>query len=324
MTKKPLSLVTGGAGFLGSHLTETLLKLGHKVIVIDNLSGGFKRNIVTGAIFSEGSINDEYFLESVFKKYRFDYTFHLAAYAAENLSHYLRKYNYENNLIGSVNLVNRAIRYKIKHFVFISSIAVYGKNQLPMKEDLTPNPDNPYGIAKLAVEYDLKIANKQFGLRYTIFRPHNVYGERQNIVDPDRNVVGIFIRQALNNKPLPIFGSGWQKRSFTYVNDVVPYIAKSISLPQAFNQTFNIGADKPYTVNQLARLISQIVAVPLEIHYLPKRNEVSYAFANHQKAKSIFGINKMTNLKDGLNKTIAWVKTNVKLTSAKKLKLELV
>lgn len=194
MTKqKNVCLVTGGAGFIGSHLTDELIKLGNKVIVLDNLSGGFIRNLNPKATFIKGSINNQKLINSIFAKYKFDYVFHLAAYAAEGLSPFIRHFNYQNNLIGSINLINASIKHHIKKFIFTSSIAVYGTNQTPMVETLTPEPEDPYGISKYAIELDLKAANKLFGLNYTIFRPHNVYGERQNHGDPYRNVLGIFI-----------------------------------------------------------------------------------------------------------------------------------
>src|SRR5262249_40912463 len=130
--KKKVTLVTGGAGFIGSHVTDHLLRMGHTVIVIDDLSGGLRSNVNKKAQFIIGSVNDEKLLDLLFKKYQFDYVYHLAAYAAEGLSHFIRKFNYENNLIASINLINRSILYKVKHFVFTSSIAVYGANQTPM------------------------------------------------------------------------------------------------------------------------------------------------------------------------------------------------
>jgi len=194
------SLVTGGAGFIGSHVARHLLKLNHQVIVLDDLSGGFKENIPQEAIFIKGSITDEALIKDTFKKYSFDYVYHLAAYAAEGLSHFIRKFNYENNLIGSINLINASVNHNIKRFIFTSSIAVYGAQELPLKESQKPQPEDPYGIAKYAVEQDLENAQKMFGLDYIIFRPHNVYGPGQNIGDKYRNVVGIFMNQLLKNE----------------------------------------------------------------------------------------------------------------------------
>ena len=171
------SLVTGGAGFIGAHVTNHLIESGHRVVVLDDLRGGFLENVNPKAVFVRGSVTDHDLISSIFTQYKFDYIFHLAAYAAEGLSHFIRRFNYENNLIGSINLINNSVINKVKCFVFASSIAVYGKGQLPMHEGQKPEPEDPYGIAKYAVELDLKAAREMFGLNYIIFRPHNVYGE---------------------------------------------------------------------------------------------------------------------------------------------------
>jgi UDP-glucose 4-epimerase len=191
------SLVTGGAGFIGAHVTNELIEIGQNVIVLDDLSGGFKENVNPKANFIQGSITDYELIKNIFRENNIDYVFHLAAYAAEGLSHFIRKFNYENNLIGSINLINESIKSKVKCFVFTSSIAVYGASQVPMTEETTPIPEDPYGIAKYAVEMDLRTAHEMFGLNYIIFRPHNVYGEFQNIGDRYRNVIGIFMKQLM-------------------------------------------------------------------------------------------------------------------------------
>src|SRR5947209_6838617 len=172
------SLVTGGAGFMGSHVVDHLLRLGHKVVVLDDLSGGFEDNVPAGCEFVRGSVLDHELIDTLFDRYQFSYVYHLAAYAAEGLSHFIKRFNYNNNLIGSVNLINASINYRVKCFVFTSSIAVYGTGQVPMTEDMVPIPEDPYGIAKLAVEQDLRVSHEMFGLEYVIFRPHNIYGER--------------------------------------------------------------------------------------------------------------------------------------------------
>src|SRR5512141_2518491 len=168
----PTSLVTGGAGFIGSHVAAELLKLGHTVVVLDDLSGGFVENIPAGAHFVEGSILDAALIDRLFATHTFDYVYHLAAYAAEGLSHFIKRYNYNNNLIGSVNLINASINTEVKCFVFTSSIAVYGSSpELPMTEETPAHPEDSYGIAKLAVEQELKVCKDMFGLDYVIFRP---------------------------------------------------------------------------------------------------------------------------------------------------------
>ncbi len=302
------SLVTGGAGFIGAHVTNELIKLGHKVVVLDDLSGGYEENVNKQAVFIKGSVTDQKLLEEIFNKYNFDFVYHLAAYAAEGLSHFIRRFNYTNNLIGSINLINESVKHKIKCFVFTSSIAVYGVGQLPMTEDLTPMPEDPYGIAKYAVEQDLRAAKKMFGLDYIIFRPHNVYGECQNIADKYRNVLGIFMNQLLQEKPLTIFGDGMQTRAFSYIGDVAPHIAKSVDIIEAYNQVFNIGADKEYTVKELAETIMQVMQTNQKLKFLPARNEVVNAYSDHSKAKKVFNIQKSVSLIEGVTEMVNWVK----------------
>lgn len=305
---KTTVLVTGGAGFMGSHLVDDLLQLGVDVVVIDDLSGGFIDNINENARFIEGSITNEKLIKDIFKEFRFDYVFHLAAYAAEGLSHFIKKFNYENNLIGSINLINAAVNYEIKCFVFTSSIAVYGRNQPPMRENMIPLPEDSYGIAKLAVEDELKICKEMFGLDYVIFRPHNVYGERQNIGDKYRNVVGIFMNQIMQNKPLTIFGTGKQTRAFSYIRDISPIIAKSIFVKEAYNEVFNIGSDEPFTVNDLAKKVCEVMSAEININYLDARNEVTHAYSEHDKVRNVFGYRTTFSLDEGLKNMADWVK----------------
>jgi UDP-glucose 4-epimerase len=302
-------LVTGGAGFIGSHLTEGLVKQGHEVVVLDDLSGGFVDNVVKGANLVQGSITDAGLVEALFAKKRFDYIYHLAAYAAEGLSHFIKRFNYTNNLIGSVNLINAAVNFGVKCFVFTSSIAVYGASpELPMTEVTIPHPEDSYGIAKLAVELELAVCKEMFGLDYVIFRPHNVYGERQNIGDKYRNVVGIFMNQILQNKAMTVFGDGTQTRAFSYIGDLVPIMVRSIAEPGAYNQIFNIGADQPYSVNELAVEVARAMGVAPNIVHLPPRNEVQNAYSSHDKVLRVFGDQKLTSLQEGLGRMAGWVK----------------
>jgi UDP-glucose 4-epimerase len=302
------SLVTGGAGFIGAHVANELVRLGHRVVVLDDLSGGFRENVNPECVFVEGSVTDEVLLAALFEEHRFDYVYHLAAYAAEGLSHFIRRFNYNNNLIGSINLVNEAVKHKVKCFVFTSSIAVYGGLRPPMKEDMTPAPEDPYGVAKYAVELDLKCAHEMFGLNYIIFRPHNVYGEYQNLGDKYRNVVGIFMNQLMQGKELSVFGDGKQTRAFSYIGDVAPVIAGSVNVPGAYNQVFNIGADREFTVNELAHVIQDAMSLSGKIRHLPPRNEVVHAYADHAKAQRVFELTHSTTLEEGITKMAAWAK----------------
>ncbi len=313
------SLVTGGAGFIGAHVTNELINMGQNVIILDDLSGGFKQNINPKATFVQGSINDEHLVKKLFDENKVDYVFHLAAYAAEGLSHFIRRFNYQNNLIGSINLINESVKSKVKCFVFTSSIAVYGAGQVPMTEDTTPIPEDPYGIAKYAVEMDLRTAHEMFGLNYIIFRLHNVYGEYQNIGDRYRNVIGIFMNQLMQGQHLTVFGDGTQTRAFSYIKDVAPLIAQSINIREAYNEIFNIGADKNYTVKELAETVIKIMGTNAELRYLDSRNEVLHAYSDHTKAKKIFKIDEkdFISLETGIAKMAAWAKTAGSRKSAK-------
>jgi len=302
------SLVTGGAGFIGSHVADHLLRSGHKVLVLDDLSGGFEDNVPSGATFVKGSILDTELIDRLFDRYNFTYVYHLAAYAAEGLSHFIKRFNYNNNLIGSVNLINASVNYNVRCFVFTSSIAVYGAGQSPMTEDMVPQPEDSYGIAKLAVERELQVTHEMFGLDYVIFRPHNVYGERQNIGDRYRNVVGIFMNQLMKGEPMTIFGDGEQQRAFTHISDVAPVIAESVNTPAAHNQVFNVGADVPHTVNHLAQIVADAMRKECNVVHLDPRNEVKIAFSDHSRAEAVFGMRPKESLQDGIQGMAAWVK----------------
>jgi len=309
-------LVTGGAGFVGSHVAEALSERGHSVTVLDDLSGGFRDNVPPAAAFVEGSITDAALVDSLFTASRFEYVFHLAAYAAEGLSHFIKRFNYTNNLIGSVNLINASVNHDVRCFVFTSSIAVYGTCPvLPMTEDTAPHPEDPYGIAKLAVEQELRVCQEMFGLDYIIFRPHNVYGERQNIGDRYRNVVGIFMNQTLLGRPMTVFGDGTQTRAFSYIGDVAPVVAGSIDVPAARNQVFNIGADQPCSVNELAAAVARVMDVPLRVTYLEPRTEVQHAFSCHGKSARVLGARPPHGLNEGLARMARWVREHGARTS---------
>ena len=317
------SLVTGGAGFLGAHVTNDLVRMGHDVVVLDDLTGGFEENVHSQATFVRGSITDLELIERLYRQHRFDYVYHLAAYAAEGLSHFIRRFNYENNLIGSVNLINASIKHQVECFVFTSSIAVYGALDPPMREDQYPHPEDPYGVAKLAVELDLRCAYDMFGLDYVVFRPHNVYGEYQNLGDRYRNVVGIFMKQLMEGAPLTIFGDGTQTRAFSYVGDISPHIANSVNVPEARGEVFNVGADQECTVNQLAESVMEALGIRGELRHLDARNEVMNAFADHSKARQVFDIQADTSLIDGLSKMATWARQAGIRKSAKFQNLEL-
>lgn len=317
------SLVTGGAGFIGSHVAKHLLDMGHKVVILDDLSGGFYDQVPNEAEFVEGSILDRENIQWLFDQHRFDYVFHLAAYAAEGLSHFIKAFNYQNNVIGSINLINASVNHDVKCFVFTSSIAVYGSAKLPMAESAHPEPEDSYGIAKFSIELELKATHRMFGLDYIIFRPHNVYGEHQNIGDPYRNVIGIFMNQIMQHKPMTIYGDGEQIRAFTYISDVAPTIAQSIDVPEARNQVFNVGSDRFCTVNDLAEKVSKAMEARKEVIYLPPRNEIKHAYCTHDKIHHIFEYRPTVELEEGLERMAQWAKEKGSRRSAEFKSLEI-
>lgn len=325
-------LVTGGAGFLGSHISRRLIEQGHEVVIIDDLSGGFKENIPKGAKFRKGDISGAFVVDSVFKEYGpFDYVYHTAAYAAEGLSHFIRNFNYTSNVIGSINLINASIKGKVKCFIFTSSMAVYGTQQVPYSEDLKPSPEDPYGIAKYSVEQDLKTAYEMFGMNYIIFRPHNIYGINQNIGDKYRNVIGIFMNQCMKGKPITVFGDGEQTRAFSYIDDMTPIMADAFDKKEMYQEIFNIGGDTPYTINELAEAVREAIGCyncrtdkPCqrpEIIHLAERYEVKHAHSNHDKIRKHFEL-EQTPLKEGIQVMADWA-TKVGAQESKEMKLEL-
>ena len=300
--------VTGCAGLLGANYTRHLLNNGHEVIGIDDLSGGYKAFIAKGEKFKFIKLNLEKRkkLVELFEEHKPDVLLHFAAYAAEGLSPLIRNFNYRNNLICSANLINECINHNTK-FIFTSSMAVYGEQEPPFTEDKRPQPVDPYGIAKYAVECDLKLAHEQFGLRYNIVRPHNVLGIYQNIWDRYRNVIGIFIRKTLNRQPILVYGDGEQTRAFS---DIKYYMEPfDRLLTDCDNETFNIGADKYFTLNEVAKTVQEIgkkygYEVPIE--YGEPRHEVKHAYCNHDKAKNLLKFEDDTKLEELIESIFVW------------------
>jgi UDP-glucose 4-epimerase len=303
-------LITGVAGLLGSRLADFLVEKHPeiKIIGIDDLSGGYIENVNPKVKFYEFNLMDKQKLDLVFSENKIDYVFHFAAYAAEGLSPFIRSFNYNNNLITTTQIVNNCIKYNIKRLVFTSSMAVYGEAKPPFVEDYVPKPIDPYGVAKYACELDIQIAGEQHNLDWCIIRPHNVYGEKQNIWDKYRNVLGIWMYKSILGEPITIFGSGEQTRAFSYIDDCVEYFWKCGVSQEASKQIFNIGGLKEYTINEAAKLVSSLTGNSNIIH-LEQRHEVKHAWVSHKKAQEILGFDdSKTSLYDGLKKMWEWSK----------------
>lgn len=305
--KKTKILITGVAGLIGSHVAEHLLAKGYEVHGVDNLSGGYIKNVPEGVIFHLADLGHVDSVADVFQEVKPDYVYHFAAYAAEGLSPFIRNFNYTNNLLCSVNVINECIKNKVKKIIFTSSMAVYGIGKPPFKESDQPEPEDPYGIAKYAVEMDLRQAHKQFGLKYSIVRPHNVIGIRQNIWDKYRNVIGIWIREILRGGNILIFGDGEQTRAFSDIQFCLEPLEKLLFRHD--EEIFNLGADKEWTLNEVAGILKEVVS---EFGFTPKvkhgekRKEVKNAYCNHHKAKKKLGFKDETDLKKTMRNMFVW------------------
>jgi UDP-glucose 4-epimerase len=317
-------LVTGGAGFIGSHLAEVLVERGDSVVVLDDLSGGVADRVPDPAQLVVGTVCDPDTVAEVFDTNAFDGVFHLAAFAAEGISHAVKRLNYTSNIIGSVNLVNAAITHKVPFFGYSSSVAVYGKGQTPMRETDLPTPHDSYGNAKLAVERELEITMRMQGLPYFAMRMHNVYGEWQNMRDPYRNAVAIFLNQIMRDEPITVYGDGQQVRAFTYVRDIVGTFVAAAHNPAAWGKVFNVGSSKTATVLELAHAVRDAMGVPDHpIMHLPEREEVKVAYTDSSFARATFGDWVDTPMLDGVQRTAAWARAQGPAGLATKVELEI-
>ena len=306
---KTTVLITGIAGLLGSRLADWIIQNLPDVITvgIDDLSGGYTTNIDSEVIFYKRNLSEDN-LRDIFENHKPDYVFHFAAYAAEGLSPFIRSYNYRNNLISTSRIINECIRYNVKRLVFTSSMAVYGHGEGGIfHEDMRRNPIDPYGIAKMACELDIEIANQQHGLDYCIIRPHNVYGVKQNIWDKYRNVLGIWMFQSLNGMSISIFGDGEQTRAFSYIDDTLERLWYAAIKPEASKQIINLGGIYEYSILDAAQTMIEVIGGG-DITFLEQRYEVKHAVPTFQKSINVLGFEHKTSLKEGLIQMWEWAK----------------
>ena len=301
-------LITGVAGLLGSRLASWIIEnTNYEVIGIDDLSGGYTENINSKVKFYKFNLNDLESLKGVFEKEKITIVYHFAAYAAEGLSPFIRKYNYDNNLITSTNLITCSIQYNVSRFVFASSMSVYGdKYKPPFSEDMKQAPIDPYGVAKYAVEMDLEIASKQHGLNYTIVRPHNFYGINQNIWDKYRNVLGIWMYQILNKQNPTIFGDGSQIRAFSYVDDSVLPFWNASQNDNCIGEIINLGGIKEYTIDDACNVLINVTGQNFKPVYLEPRHETKYAWSTWEKSVKLLDFKHQVDLEEGLTKMWEW------------------
>lgn len=297
-------LVTGAAGFIGSNFCHWLIEnTEHTIIGVDDLSGGFEENLPDHERFAFAKINvSDHYLHNVFQIYKPSVCYHLAAYAAEGRSNYIRSFIHSNNTVGTASVINACLNNNCK-LIFTSSVAVYSGNP-PFDEETIPNPIDEYGLSKYCSELSIEIAAMQ-GLDYCIIRPRNVYGIRQNLFDPARNLWGIWCYQALNNKPITIYGDGSNKRSFTYIDDILEPLYNVIGLR---NQVINLGSGNVYSIQQAAEIFQEVTGYD-KVTYLPPRHEVTEAYCDIFKSQRLIDFKDETTIYAGVKKMWVWAKT---------------
>ena len=300
-------LVTGVAGLVGSNIAKKLIQNGHTVTGIDNFIGGYRDNVPYGVKLIEIDCND---LSSSHMA-NIDIVVHAACTPHEGLSVFSPKLITDNTFGISMNVLKCAIQANVKKFVFTSSMARYGEQDVvPFTEDMTPNPQDPYGIAKNAFENCLRILSDVHGMEYVILVPHNIIGPGQVYTDPFRNVAGIMINRMLKGLQPIVYGDGNQMRCFSDINDVIDPLYKAIVTDIANGQIINIGPDSNYiTVNTLTQKIGEQLGMTVNPIYMPKRpKEVKFANCSANKARKLLDYNPTTPLELTISNMINWVK----------------
>lgn len=305
-------LITGNAGLLGSRFANWILENHpeYEVVGIDNLFGGYIENVDPKVVFYRRELSTDK-LTDIFDRHEFEYVFHFAAYAAEGLSPFMRMFNDKNNMLSTDNIINECINHDVKRLIYTSSMSVYGWGQFNGKsfdEDDTPAPIDPYAVSKYACEMNIRSAGEQHGLDWCIIRPHNVYGELQNIWDKYRNVLGIWMYQILNDKPMLIYGDGEQTRAFSYIGDCLQPFWNAAVFNEASKEIINVGGVRGYSINEAAKMLCDITGYE-NVEYREARHEVKHAVPNPSKSIRILGYNQKTSLEEGLARMWEWVKT---------------
>ncbi len=309
-------LVTGGAGFIGSHVVDTLIEAGHYVVVVDNLHTGKRRNLNPKAVFHRVDIRDLGGLDAVFEQERIEAISHQAALANVRES-MLDPVTYtEVNVIGTLNLLELAREHGVGKIVFASTGgAVYGEgysedgSRLPFTESSWPQPRDNYGANKLSCEYHLDLYQANYGIRYVALRYPNVYGPRQD-AKGEAGVVAIFAGAMLRNQPTKITGDGTQVRDFTYVEDIAR--ANLLALERDVTGIYNVGTGVPTDINTIHRILAELTGYTLEPEYVPRPvGEVYATYLDSSKAKRELGWEPQVDLREGLRRTVEWMRDHL-------------
>lgn len=306
MTKEKI-FVSGVAGFLGSHIAESFIKKGHPVVGTDNMIGGYLDNVPPEVDFYGYDCN---FLNSMKKIMDgVDIVYHCAAAPYEGLSVFSPFYVTQNIFDITASVLTAAIHHKVKRFVFTSSMARYGTNEVPFTEDMQPNPQDPYGISKYASELLIRNLSQVHGIEHVIAVPHNIIGPRQKYDDPYRNVASIFINRMLQGKQPIIYGDGQQKRCFSFVNDTLSCLEKMAFQDNVLGEVINVGPDEEFvTIETLANEVADILNFKLDPIYKPGRpQEVKLATCSADKARSLLGYKTQYSLRRGLEEMVQYI-----------------
>ena len=298
--------ISGVAGFLGSHLADRYLAEGHEVIGVDSLIGGYLENVPDGVDFHKRDLTADKLsdlLQDV------DTVVHAACTAYEGLSVFSPALIVKNTMQATAELLSAAIQANVKKFVYLSSMARYGAIQTPYTENMDPQPQDPYGIAKLASENLIRNLCDTHGIQWVVLVPHNIIGPRQKYDDPFRNVASIMTNRLLQNKEPIIYGDGMQQRCFSFIDDVVEPLFVACSSDKAVGQIINIGPDEePITINELAQNLQAIIGTNLEPIYTGGRpQEVKVALCSSDKARQLLGYETSTDLHTGLTSLVDWI-----------------
>ncbi len=301
-------LVTGVAGFLGSHLAEKLSKLGHDVLGVDNMVGGYKDNISKEIIFHNVDCCDFDQIKNIMKDV--DIVYHCAATAHEGLSVFSPFEISKNNYLASISIFSAAINEKVKRIIFCSSMARYGDQKTPFREDMQTKPIDPYAISKVAAEQVLQNLCDLNNIEWVIAVPHNIIGPKQIYDDPYRNVVSIFLNRMLQGKPPIIYGDGEQKRCFSYIDDCLDCMIPMLDQENLNRQIINIGPDEEFvTINEVVEICANITGSNLDPIYKKDRpREVKHATCSSNKAREILKYKTKIDLKEGISRTYDYIK----------------
>jgi len=308
MTKSLKILITGVAGFLGSHLAERLANMNHKVIGIDNMIGGYRDNVPKNIEFHEIDCCNLNKVKGVMKG--IDVVYHCAATAHEGLSVFSPYEITKNNYLASISIFTAAVNEKVKRIIFCSSMARYGDQKTPFTENMKPRPVDPYAISKVAAEEVLANLCELNGIEWVIAVPHNIIGPRQKYDDPFRNVISIMINRMLQGKAPIIYGDGKQKRCFSYIDDCLSCMIPMLDQKNLNKEIINVGPDEEFvTINKVAEICSNLTGVNLKPIFKKDRpREVKHALCSSDKARKFLNYKTTTSLEEGIRKTYDYIK----------------